>query len=127
MLRAGARVWLMLIWNACLQGRANSSELEDRLELPAALRRRERFAVGSHDVASGHFHLRHRGGPVLTCHTGDAAGEQLLRLLDDSTQLKVIAAYWIFDPDVALGAWCLFLRKWKRKALLGFICRYFNS
>ena len=33
------------------------------------------------------------------------AGEQLLRLLDDSTQLKVIAAYWIFDPDV--GAWRL--------------------
>lgn len=95
MFRAGARVWLVLIWNACLQGRANSSELEDTLELPAALRRRERFAVGSHDVASGHFHLRHRGGPVLTCHTGDTAGEQLLRAeRGDDHELVRVQMHW---------------------------------
>jgi hypothetical protein len=33
------------------------------------------------------------------------AGVELLRLLDSSTQLKVIAAYWIFVPEV--GAWRL--------------------
>jgi hypothetical protein len=32
------------------------------------------------------------------------AGEKLLKLLDD-TELKVIAAYWVFDLDV--GAWRL--------------------